>query len=109
MFEHHYLKTVCFLIFDPNFRYRYQIWGQNKYYHVENFEKIQTRGIRILSFIGAREEAKNLHKESKIYKLKQITTKDNCRFVYEQTQKNLSKDLNNYFTVKNDQHQYNTS
>ena len=85
-----------------------QIWGQNKNYAVENIEKIQNKAMRILNFKGPRAEASNLSKESTIYTLKEITTIENCRFVYEQIKKNLPKNFNNYFTVKKNQHLYNT-
>ena len=76
------LRTIYFAIFDPQLRYGCQIWGQNKCYAVENIEKMQNKAIRILNFKGQHAEASNLYKESKIYTLKQITTIENCRFVY---------------------------
>ena len=81
------LRTIYFAIFDPQLKYGCQIWGQNKNYAVENIEKLQNKAIRILNFKGPRAEASNLYKESKIYTLQQITTIENCRFVYDQIKK----------------------
>ena len=103
------LRTIYFAIFNPHLSYGCQIWGQNKNYLVENIDKPQNKAIRILNFKGPLAEASNLYKKSKIYTLKkQITTTENCRFVYDQIKKNIPKNFNNYFAVKKNQHQYNT-
>ena len=56
-------------------------------------EKIQHKTIRILNFKGPLAEASNLYKELKRYT-------ENCRFVFDQLKKNLSKNFSHYFAVK---------
>ena len=62
---------------------------------LKTFKKIKNKAIRILHFKGSRAQASNLYKESNMYTLKQITTIENCRFVYDQIMKNLPKKFNN--------------
>ena len=75
------LRTIHYALFDSHFRYGCQIWGQRRNEYIESVEKTQNKAIRILNFKGPKEGAKNLYKESKIDKVRNIRIIANCRFV----------------------------
>ena len=53
-------------------RYDCQIWEQRWNGYIESIEKTQNKAIRIFSFKGPRKGAKNLYKESKIAKVRNL-------------------------------------
>ena len=44
------LRTIYYAIFEPHLRYGCQLWGQAQTQVLQNIEKIQNRGLRILNF-----------------------------------------------------------
>ena len=90
------LWTICYALFDSHLRYSCQIWGQIRNEYIESIEKIQNKAIWILNFKDPRKGAGNLYKASKINKLRN-TIIANCRFVYDQLQKNLPENFTDIF------------
>ena len=76
---------------------------------MNNIEKIQNKALQIINFKGPWGSNAPLYKESKIFKLKDISALNNLQFVYDQINKNLLKLFNTYFTLKMEQHRQNTS
>ena len=71
-------------------------------------KKIQDKGLRILNFKNPWDPIEQIHKESKIFKLKDIVTISNLEFVYDQMNKLLSKVFEKIFINKTRQHLFNT-
>ena len=93
------LQTKYYALFDSHLRYGCQIWGQRQNEYIESVEKIQNKAIRILNFKGPREGDKNIYKESKIDKVRNITIIVNCWFVYIQLWKKLAENFSDLFTL----------
>ena len=60
------------------------LWGQTQTQVLENIEKIQNKALRIINFKNPWEPSEQIYKESKIFKLKDIITISNLKFVYDQ-------------------------
>ena len=97
------LRTIYYAIFEPHLRYGCQLWGQTQTQVLQNIEKIQNKALRILNFKNPWDQIEQIYKESKIFKLKDIVTISNLRFVYDQMNKLLP-----IFINKTRQHLYNT-
>ena len=103
------LRTINYAIFEPQLRYGCQLWGQAQTQVLQNIEKkIQDKGLRILNFKNPWDPIEQIHKESKIFKLKDIVTISNLEFVYDQMNKLLSKVFEKIFINKTRQHLFNT-
>ena len=61
--------------------------GQAQTQVLQNIEKIQNKSLRILNFKNPWEPIEQIYKESKIFKLKDIVTISNLKFVYNQMNK----------------------
>ena len=59
------------------------IMGQAQTQVLENIEKIQNKVLRILNFKNPWEPIEQKYKESKMFKLKDIVTISNLKFVYD--------------------------
>ena len=81
------LRTIYYAIFEPYLRYGCQLWGQAQTQVLQNIEKIQNKALRILNFKNPLKPVERIYKESKIFKLKDIVTMSNLKFVYDQTNK----------------------
>ena len=101
-------KTVYFAIFDSILRYGIQIWGQHRSQEIKEIEKSQEKAIRIISFKDRSEASNSLFKKTKIMKMKDILTYNNCPFVHDQINKNLLNTFAEYFVIASNQHSYNT-
>ena len=75
---------------------------------LQNIEKIQDKALRIINLKNPREPSEQIYKESKMFKLKDIVTISNLKFVYDQMNKMLPKIFENLFISKTRQHLYNT-
>ena len=84
------------------------IMGQAQTQVLENIEKIQNKVLRILNFKNPWEPIEQKYKESKMFKLKDIVTISNLKFVYDQVNKILPRVSENLFINKTRQHLYNT-
>ena len=84
------------------------IMGQAQTQVLENTEKIQNKVLRILNFKNPWEPIEQKYKESKMFKLKDIVTISNLKFVYDQVNKILPRVSENLFINKTRQHLYNT-
>ena len=102
------LRTVYFAIFDSILRYGIQVWGQNRNHTVKEIEQIQEKTIRIINFKRKGEQVNPLFKMTKIMKMKDVLTFNNCLFVYDQIAEGLPSSFNNFFTTAENQHLYNT-
>ena len=88
------LRTIYYAIFEPHLRYGCQLWGQAQTQVLQNIEKIQNKTLRILNFKNPLKPVEQIYKESKIFKLKDIATMSNLKFVYDQTNKILPRVIN---------------
>ena len=84
------------------------IMGQAQTQVLENIEKIQNKVLRILNFKNPWEPIEQKYKESKMFKLKDIVTISNLKFVYDQMNKLLPRVFKKIFINKTRQHLYNT-
>ena len=82
--------------------------GKHKQKVLQNIEKIQNKALRILNFKNPWEPIEQIYKESKIFKLKDIVTISNLKFVYDQMNKLLPRVSEKIFINKTRQHLYNT-
>ena len=82
--------------------------GKHKQKVLQNIEKIQNKALRILNFKNPWDPIEQIYKESKIFKLKDVVTISNLKFVYDQMNKPLPRVLENFFINKTRQHLYNT-
>ena len=103
------LRTIYYALFDSHLRYGSQIWGQlNNNQDIEKIKITQNKALRIINFKGPLENADELYKNSKIFKIQDTIKIDNCLLVYDQLKGNLPQSFKNYFNHKSAQHQYNT-
>ena len=102
------LRTIYYALFDSHLRYGSQIWGQVNNLDISKIKTTQNKALRIINFKGRLENADELYKNSRIFKLQDIIKIDNCLFVYDQLKGNLPKNFNNFFNHKSNQHRYNT-
>ena len=84
------------------------IMGANTNTLLQNIEKTQNKYLRILNFKNPWELIEQIYKESKIFKLKDIVTISNLKFVYDQMNKLLPRVSEKIFINKTRQHLYNT-
>ena len=96
------LRTIYCAIFEPHLRYGCQLWGQAQTQVLQNIEKIQNKALRILNFKNPWEPIEQIYKESKIFKLKDIVTISNLKFVYDQINKILPRVLEHFLLIKPD-------
>ena len=102
------LQTVYFANFESIPRYGIQDWGQNKYQAIKDIETIQEKTIRILNFKSKNDSVNPLFKNSKIMKMKDILTFNNCLFVYDQINEAIPSNFEDFFTTSENQHPCNT-
>ena len=81
--------------------------GQAQTQVLQNIEKIQNKSLRILNFKNPWEPIEQIYKESKIFKLKDIVTISNLKFVYDQMNKLSPRVFEKKFINKT-RHLYNT-
>ena len=62
-------------------RYALQVWDQNKNTTFKEIEKLQNKAIRIMCFKSKLEPTKPLYRDSKILKIRDLLTLNNCQFV----------------------------
>ena len=84
------------------------IMGQTQTQVLQNIEKVQNKALRILNFKNPWDQTEQIYKESKMFKLKDIVTISNLKFVYDQMNKLLPRVFENNFINKTRQHLYNT-
>ena len=70
--------------------------------------KFQNKVLRIFNFTNPWEPIEQIYKEYKIFKLKDIVTISNLKFVYDQMNKILPRVFENIFISKTRQHLYKT-
>ena len=102
------LRTVYFAIFDSIVRYGIQDWRQNKYQAIKDIETIQEKTIRILNLKSKTDSVNPLFKNSKIMKMKDILTFNNCLVVYDQINEDMPFSFEDLFSTSENQHSYNT-
>ena len=102
------LRTIYYAIFEPHLWYGCRLWGQTQTQVLQNIEKIQSKALRIVNFKSPWEPSEQIHKEFKMFKLKDIVTISNLKFVYDQLNKILPRVFENFFLNKTRQHLYNT-
>ena len=102
------VRTIYYVIFEPHLRYGCQLWGQAQTQVLQNIEKIQNKALRILNFKNPWDPIEQIYKESKIFKLKDIVTISNLKFVYDQMNKLLPRVFEKFFINKTRQRLYNT-
>ena len=93
------LQTVYFANFESILRYGIQDWGQNKYQAIKDIETIQEKTIRILNLKSKNDSVNPLFKNSKIMKMKDILTFNNCLFVYDQINEDMSFNFEDFFST----------
>ena len=94
------LRTIYYAIFEPYLRYECQLWGQAQTQVLQNIEKIQNKALRILNFKNPWDPIEQIYKESKIFKLKDIVTISNLKFVYNQINKLYQEFLKKHLLIK---------
>ena len=100
------LKTIYFALFDSHLRCAAQVWDQGS----NNVVAVQHKyGIKeaTISFKDRTEPSDLLYANWKILKLRNISTVNNCLFIYDQLCDNQPNTFSNYFKLKN-QHRHNT-
>ena len=85
------LRTIYCTIFEAHLRYGCQLWEQAQTQVLQNIAKIQNKALRILNFKNPWEPIEEIYKESKSFKLKDIVTISNLKFVYDQMNKILPR------------------
>ena len=75
---------------------------------LQNIEKIQNKALRIINLKNSWEPSEQIYKESKMFKLKDIVTISNLKFVYDQMNKLLPRVFEKFFINKTRQRLYNT-
>ena len=85
------LRTIYYVIFEPHLWYGCQLLGQTQTQVLQNIEKIQNKAVRIKNFKNQWEPSEQIYEESKIFKLKDIVTISNLKFVYDQMNKILPR------------------
>ena len=93
------LQTVYFAIFDSILRYGIQVWGQSRNQGIKDIEKIQEKTIQILNFKWKNDPVNPLFKNSKIMKMKDILTFNNCLFVYDQINEDMPFNFEDFFST----------
>ena len=93
------LRTVYSVIFDSILRYGIQVLGQNKNQAIKDDEKIQEKTIRILNFKRKNDPVNSLLKNPETIKMKDILTFNNCLFVYDQINEDMSPNIDGFFTT----------
>ena len=78
------------------------IMGQAQTQVLQNIEKIQNKVLRILNFKNPWEPIEQKYKESKMFKLKDIVTISNLKFVYDQINRHLPKVFEKFLLIKPD-------
>ena len=78
--------------------------GQAQTQVLQNIEKIQNKVLRILNFKNPWEPIEQKYKESKMFKLKDIVTISNLKFVYDQVNKMLPRVFEKVFINKTKKH-----
>ena len=78
------------------------IMGQAQTQVLQNIEKIQNKVLRILNFKNPWEPIEQKYKESKMFKLKDIVTISNLKFVYDQMNKLLPRVFEKNLLIKPD-------
>ena len=101
------LRTIYYVIFEPHLWYGCQLLGQTQTQVLQNIEKIQNKAVRIKNFKNQWEPSEQIYEESKIFKLKDIVTISNLKFVYDQMNKILPRAFEKNFIKKTRQHLYN--
>ena len=96
------LRTIYYAIFEPQLRYGCQLWGQTQTQVLQNIEKTQKKALWIINFKNPREPSEQIYKESKIFKLKDIVTISNLKFVYYQMNKILPRAFAMFLLIKAD-------
>ena len=84
------------------------IMGQTQTQVLQNIEKVQNKALRILNFKNPWDQTEQIYKESKMFKLKDIVTISNLKFVYDQMNKLLPRVFEKIFINKTRQRLYNT-
>ena len=102
------LRTIYYAIFEHHLRYGCQLLGQAQTQVLRNMEKIQNKTLRILNFKNPWEQIEQIYKEFKLFKLKDIVTISNLKFVYDQVYNSLPRVSEKIFINKTRQHLYNT-
>ena len=69
---------------------------------INNIKITQIKALRLINFKGPLENADELFKNSRIFKLQETIKIDNCLLVYDQIKCNLPQRFSNYFTHKSD-------
>ena len=104
------LRTIFYAIFESHLQYGRQLWRQTQTLTkvLQNIEKIQNKALRIGNFKNPWEPSEQIYKDPKIFKLKDIITISNLKFVCDQMNNILPKAFENFFVNKTRQHLYNT-
>ena len=97
-----FIRTIYYAIFEPHLWYGCQLWGQAQTQVLQNIEKIQNKALRILNFKNPWDPIEQIYKESKIFKLKDIVTISNLKFVYNQINKLYQEFLKKHLLIKPD-------
>ena len=58
-----------------------QVWGQTKNATFKEIEKLLNKAIRIMCFKSKLDHTKPLYRDSKILKIRDLLTLNNCQFV----------------------------
>ena len=95
------LRTINYAIFEPQLRYGCQLWGQAQTQVLQNIEK-KTKENKVLTFKNPWEPLEQIYKESKIFKVKDIVTISNLKFVYDQMYKVLPGVFEKILLIKPD-------
>ena len=69
-------------------------------------KKIQENTIRILNFKWKNDPVNLLFKNSKLMKIKDILTFNNCLFIYDQINEDMPSNFEDFFTTSENQHPY---
>ena len=78
-------------------RYGLQVWGQNKNTTFKEAEKLQNKAARILCHKSKLGPAKPVYSDLKFFKIKDLLTPNNFRFVQAHMTGNLPQNFNEYF------------
>ena len=101
------LLAIYHSIFHSHLSYGCQIWAQEENTLTSKILSLQNKALKLIH-LGTINDLNNLYFQSKILKLFDQVTFQNCMLVNDQISKNLPTSFHNYFNITANQHTHNT-
>ena len=102
------LKNIYHSLFQSHLIYGLQVWAHGKSELVNKVQILQNKAQRVIHFKNHRHSATPLYKYSGTLKMLDFARISNCLFVHDHLLKKLPEAFNDYFTLFNEIHSYDT-